>query len=100
MTRCQNGGIPLHPRELRAFDRAVSKQTREIGLCEAKEIADRRGAIFVTWQKRGMRVRGVLIPRTNFLADVASECVSFQSTNDVGRQRPAMLDRRVADAIL
>src|SRR5207237_2293308 len=36
--------VPLHARELRAFDRAFSKQRREVGLFVAQEVTDWRRA--------------------------------------------------------
>ena len=42
----------------------------------------------------------MLVPRTRFLTDVASEGVAFEMPGDAIGERAAMLDRRVADAIL
>src|SRR3954447_7864850 len=64
----------------------------EVGLLVAQQVGDRRCAIRIAWHERFMRRRGIAIPRTDFLADVAAECIRA----DFDLQRTAMFDRRVA----
>src|SRR5205807_10548572 len=94
--RDDKSDVPLHPLQLCALDRALAKEAREIRLLEAQQVAHRRGAVFVAGDERRMRLGGMRVPRTDLLADVASEDVAVERPID----RAAMLDRQVADASL
>src|SRR6266513_1228590 len=75
----QRADVPLHPGELRAFDRAFCKQPREIRLPEPKKVADRRRAVVVASRERRMRFGRTFVPGTDFLADVAAERVAREA---------------------
>src|SRR5205823_2506841 len=89
---CQRGDVPLHAGEPGALDGALPKQSRKIGLLVMQQVADRCSAILIARRECRMRGGRGVIPRTDFLADVAPEGVAGQ--RDV-RQLAAVLDGRV-----
>src|SRR5262249_61253846 len=95
------GQLPAQAPHAGARHRAPPQRTPQLGVRRAPERRDRRAVeerARQPWAPRGVRLRRLRVPRTDFLTDVAAVGMPPEALALIDRDAALQLDRQVRQA--